>query len=239
MNNIFKVIGSTILVCAAIFITLLVKCNNENKKELSKINSDWEFIDSIRKMQYADTMEFVNGQLALQLNKNITLENSLDSLNKLSKKIIERRIIVKPSIDKSITTVPNEFINDCDTCFSLLGDYAKKTEEYKFQRDSYDSLMRMQNEISSNRINEIEEQKKQYKKFLIDSEKRRIVDSIKLSPRRNIKLNITGGWILNSPLGGGGFIYEDKKQNQFGLNVLGSRYGNIYLINAAKTISFR
>ena len=39
--------------------------------------------------------------------------------------------------------------------------------------------------------------------------------------------------------GGGGLIYEDKKFNEYGAHVVFTGSGNVYLLNVAKTISFK
>ena len=241
-KNSKSIIISALLLFIIIGATIISNIYWGNKKYTQK---DFDKIEK----QYRDSIEFIQGQLDLQQEKANAqqdrvsdLEKDIDSLTgkheTTKKKLIPYNeegnvsYIKNIKTDTSYTLAPSEYINECENCFALLGNYKKENIQLKFERDGYDSLMRQQASIQEKRINDLN----------WDNNKLRIkLSQSKCDTTWKIKLNFIG--MFSDPFlpkgGGGGFIYEDKKFNDFGANVVFTNKGNIYIFNFAKTISLR
>lgn len=197
--------------------------------------------------EYKDSLVFVNGQLELQGNKVesqteriMILEDGIDSLlakHEITKKKVNKKNAIGESfeIDSSyVIMVPNEYVDECETCFNKLSTYKQANIALRFERDSYDTLMRVQSDIQANRIGVLEYEKRR-QDTMIDFYKH------EADIKRKLKLSAMG--IANDlflPIGGGpGLIYEDKKSNEYGAHVVFTTRGKMYLVHIAKTISFR
>lgn len=203
-----------------------------------------EYVDNLtrEKQAYKDTLTFVNGQLSLKetqiaatQDRVLGLESTIDSLlkNRTKKQNIKEAIVGNTITDTGFVLAPNEYVNDCEFCFNTLGIYKKENVQLRFERDSYDTLLRTQSNIQANRINQLEKQ--------ITWLSAASMVRLKCDTTRKVKLSVMGmaNNLFLPKAGGLGLIYEDKKFNEFGAHVLFSNAGNIYLVHAAKTISFR
>lgn len=243
-----KNIGNILISIIAILVVLVLigrySCNGDKEidADITKLQKE----HAAAKVEFEDTLNFLRGQTDLQAAANLAhveriraLEHDIDSLIK-KHKVTKTKI--KPlklppefyNTDTGFVLAPNEYVNECEACFDALDKYKKESIQLRFERDSYDTLMRRQIDLHSNRITELEHEKKQ-----ADTAYR---IALKLAePTRKLKLSAMG--MLNdlfTPNGGGpGLIYEDKKSNEFGGHVLFTSRGNIYLLHLAKTISFK
>lgn len=231
--HISNIISSVVLLILILF--LVFKYCNNNKKVIEN--------DASNKTQlYEDTLNFIRGQLSLQQQKTeakedaiYILEKQIDSLkskHEITKQKI-KPIIVDNNEDTGFVLAQNEYVNECEGCFDLLGKYKNENIQLKFERDNYDTLMRQQNSINEKRISDLN----------FENFKLRIKSSQtkKIDTTRKLKLSVAGmaNDLFLPHAGGFGLIYEDKKFNEFGAHVLFSSKGNIYLLNIAKTISLR
>lgn len=227
-----------LLLIAMVFL-LFKYCGSKKtytQKEVDKILSE----QAATKAEYEDSLDFVRGQLDLQGSANtahteriVELERIIDSLyNK--HQITKTKIKPFPTADSNYAMlVPNEYVDECETCFNKLRTYKGENVQLRFERDSYDSLMRQQSEIQSDRIQALEFEK--IKLSIAQSQ------NTKCDTTRKLKIGISG--MANNlfiPKGGGFcLVYEDKKFNEFGGHVIFTSSGNIYLLHLAKTISFK
>lgn len=247
MNKYISVLISLIALIA-ILATVAKHCTA--KKTYTQADIDAIYLaDSLKKQEYIDSLEFIRGQLDLQQAKSESqqdrvtdLEKKIDSIatkhaNTLSKLKTNGISAAFDALgDTGFVYAPNEYVSECEGCFNLLGKYKKESKQLIFERDSYDSLMRQQASIQENRINELDWQGKRLS-ILLSQEKLKS----KCDTTRKVKLSLMG--MLGNPFlpkgGGFGFIYEDKKFNEYGGHVVFTGSGNIYLLHIAKTITFR
>jgi len=234
---------SIIALCAVLFITFKY-CGNEktfSQKEVDALNAS---ADSAMHL-YMDSLDFVRGQLDLQQEKSNAQQGRVTELEKQIESITVKHAIDKQKIqtyptDTGFVLAPNEYINGCENCFGLLGKYKNENLQLKFERDSYDTLMRQQSTIQENRISQLDAERLQFNKLLNDCRLAR-ASARACDTTRKVKLSVMG--MFSNPFlpkgGGFGVIYEDKRFNEYAGHVVFTNAGNIYIFNIAKTISFR
>lgn len=230
---------SIIALLVVLFIAFKYCGSNKKTYNQQQVDAIIKTSDS-SKQAYIDSLDFVRGQLDLQQEKSNAQQDRVTDLEKQITKLLAKHDTTKQKLqtfasDTGFTLAPNEYINDCEGCFTLLGKYKKESVQLKFERDGYDSLMRQQNAINEKRIAEVNDELNIWM-HLYNS-------SISTPPKvtRKIKLSLMG--MFGNPFlpkgGGFGTIYEDKKFNDYAAHVVFTNKGNMYMINIAKTISFR
>lgn len=240
-----KNLGSITVSAIALILIILVAVNYCGKKTNNVYGQ--AYVDSLLrakandKLKFEDSLNFVREQAELKSKANaahtgriVELEKEIDSLQE-KHNITKTKIKPFPSADSNYAMlVPTAYVDECETCFNKLGVYKKENIQLRFERDGYDTLMRMQADISEDRVKELEQEKLQF------------IESLK--PTANScdttrKLKISAIGMANNlflPKGGGfGLIYEDKKFNEYGGHVIFTTAGRIYLFHLAKTISFK
>lgn len=235
---------SIIALCVVLFIAFKYCGNNKktyNQQEVDAFNAT---ADS-SKQAYVDSLDFVRGQLDLQQEKSNAQQDRVTDLEKQVDSLLAKHNITKKNLqtypsDTGFTLAPNEYINECEGCFTLLDKYKKENVQLRFEKDSYDTLMRQQNNINEARIAQLDAERLRFNKLLNDCRLAR--SSVQAcDTTRKVKLSLMG--MFSDPFmpkgGGFGVIYEDKRFNEYGGHVVFSNAGNIYLFNIAKTISFR
>lgn len=244
MSNDFTKTFISILVFIAIIVIAAKYCNFAGRR-LSEQQIDAMIKESESK--YKDSIEFIRGQQDLKEEQLIAANNKIlalnDKIDSITKKHATTKTKIKPApigdliIDTGFVLAPNEYVTECEDCFVTLNTYKKESDQLRFERDAYDSLLRQENRIHENRINEIANERDQFKKAFIECEFKYGTSTV----TRKLKISAMG--MLNDLFlpngGGGGLIYEDKKFNEYGAHVLLTGRGNIYLLHVAKTISFK
>ena len=171
--------------------------------------------------------ELLEGQLEVSDNKNTAYLDSFGVLNAIINNLKKRHKPVTASIDTNVTTVPNDYIEDCSGCFAALGQAQQLGLRYKSELDNKDNLTRSKIKVLDNRIGILEKQNAQLGKSY-----RSLLDSSKNAPvlRRTLFATI-GAMSINQIMPnaiGGGFLYEDKRRRIFGLKYYVSEYGSVY-----------
>jgi len=197
--------------------------------------------DSASKAEYEDSISFLSGQLSLQYAANTAHLGRIRELENEMNVNYAKHNITKKQIKQTQTDtagqyamlVPNEYVDQCEACFAQQQQYIRQNKQLIFERDSYDSLLKMQNGIDLKRIWELEKQDMKLAQIISNTRKE--------ENTRKVKISVAGQ--LNNlfiPNGGGpGLIYEDKKFNEFGTTVMFTGKGNIYIFHIAKTISLK
>lgn len=182
--------------------------------------------DSTKKA-YQDSLDFVNGQLALRENQLTARIIQLDSADKRITNLRARYQAVIPNKDTSITTVSNEYIENCADCFAELSNGQEKVKTYMAQIDNLNQSYQAKINLQQNRINQLDKQNTQLAGTLHDC--------IETSQKAEKKLAIHGQlyfswsvlWVPFTPtMAGIGLMYQNKYRVQFGLRGMFGRYGN-------------
>jgi len=227
-------------------------CHNSNKR-LEYVQVLARQSDSLRqaliglnqeslsnKKEFENALSVTSGQLALKDNQVQATSLKLDSANKRIQFLLKNRTIVTPS-DSSTTTVPNDFITECSTCFSELETQNKLVNTYKKQIDERDEVAATMTINYTNRISKLEAEKKQA--FDIAAEMGRTSDEAikKLQPRRMMYLTLGAmGKKEDVLMGvGAGLMYQDKHKRMFGAVAFGTNQGVIYTGQLTFPLAFR
>src|SRR6478735_3663675 len=165
--------------------------------------------------------ELLEGQLEVADNKNTAYLDSFDVLKKRYKPVVA-------SVDTNVTTVPNEYIEECSGCFAAIDKAQQLGLRYKSELDNKDNLTKSKIKVLDNRISILENQNVQLGKSyrsLLDSTNKAVP-----ALRRTLFATI-GAMSINQIMPnaiGGGFLYEDKRRRIFGAKYYVSKYGSIY-----------
>lgn len=233
---------SVIALCVVIFLTAKY-CKSSKTYTQKEVDQIVAAVSDSSRLVYEQQSNTINGKLE-ESQKQIELRDEhIHLLEDTISALLQKHQATKTKVvlgDTGTTIVPNEYIHECEGCFDLLGRYKKESNQLRFERDSYDSLMRQQNSISENRIAELEQQKLTFNKLLNDCRLARAGAPV-YEPTRKVKLSAMA--MFGSPFtpkgGGIGVIYEDKKFNEYGGHYLLTDNKPIYLFHIAKTISLR
>jgi len=154
-----------ILIVLGILIVALIRGCQNNKFSLGEIQQLKERInnDSVKMVEdsisYANRIEYAEGKLELNYTQYISAADSLRSAEIRINKLLARYKPIKPSIDTSITTVPNEYIVDCAECFNELEHDKELVKYYQARVDSLKSTLHIKSKIQEQRIQQLNEEK--------------------------------------------------------------------------------
>lgn len=241
----------------ALSLILLITFKYCGKKTYTQADIDAiNLANILKKQDYIDSLDFVRGQLDLQQERANAQQERADSLGKQIDALILKHDATKKMMsadllhpvkfpftnaDTGFILAPNEYVKECEGCFDLLGKYKNQNAQLKFERDNYDTLMRQQNDISANMIKQLNKEIAEDKEMINACCGAAGRNSLSLQATRKVKISAIG--MFSNPFlpkgGGFGLIYEDKRFNEYGSHVIFTGSGNIYMLNIAKTISFR
>jgi hypothetical protein len=245
-----KVLIFNIIILILVVVLLLRYCGRDKSKTYSQSEFDqFKKTESDKEQRYKDTIDFIKGERDLWAVKADSRQERIWGLesrfNELSKKHEETKkgLIIPSEWRQAISTdsgyigyvlAPNDYVDECEQCFKKGDSINKENKQLKFERDSYDDLMRRQSSVDSARITDLN---RSNNIMLSKMDSIIAVDPV----TRKLKFSIIGGgWQTPLSLGGGaGLIYEDKRGNAFGAHVVFTTYKPLYLFNYAKTISLR
>lgn len=234
-----NIIISLIVLLIIILITFKFCANNGDKYKQQSV-------DTVAQHAYEDTISAIRAEASLQREKAEASKQRIESLEYFIDSLTKKHTATKQKLQKfnndtGYVIAPNEYVNECETCFDTLSVYKTANKQLRFERDAYDSLMRTQNEINEARVKEEHQETLKWNKRYNDC----MLATANNSEYYNtttwkLKLNLLGGLYNRVPnTYGGGLIYEDKKSNEFGLNFVTTPNGNVVIFNMAKTISFK
>lgn len=222
------------IIVVSIIITILFMkfCTNNNPpakvdvRPIEQLHAE----DSIRMANEARAYKRERDSFARSLaelkQKQETTYNSLTSVIAQNKQLIKNRI--KTDFDSSLkgaTVVPQEFIDDCEGCFTQLAKTNDSAIAYQQEANALRAVLEAQNQADSQRIAQLEADKLKLNKSYNDMRIAAEVNAKHLEPRRKVKTGLIGTF-GNSflPTGVGvGLMYEDKKDRNFGLE---ATFGN-------------
>lgn len=243
------IFGVGMVVIALLLFGRVRSCKNtdnalQENQELKNINLKL-YADSIeayhREEDYKAASELQDGQITLKENQLQAKDDSLETANIRITKLLNRHIPITPNADTNITTVPNEYITDCEGCFTELYRGREMVISYK---DSVGSLRKEYKEkikTDSSHIADLNEQNFN----LIGT----IKDALKVA--RKAKEDAKPHWKIlfsmstmainaNVPNAAGiGFGYQDKYNRIVAAKYFTSEYGSIKQIDLFVPLSFK
>lgn len=221
-----KFIGYAALIIIGILLIAAIRgCRNEKNKNIEIVNFKEQIkkhkADSIEQFKakeaYRDSMGFIQGQWDLSKNRELALNENLGKANDRITILLRKHVPIKPSSDTSVTTVPNEFINDCADCFHELENGRDSVLKYKAEKDNQEQLLLGKINVKDNRISFLEKsnaQLGQSNSVLLSSAKEM---QDKWKPRGRLYLSWGVLWSPWPVGAGGGLMYQNKRNVMFGL----------------------
>jgi hypothetical protein len=185
-------------------------------------------IDSTKK-GYQDSLDFVNGQLALKNNQLVSTKYSLDSADQRITALIDKHKDIQPNKDTTVTIVPNNFITECHECFTELKGGQEKVKLYISQLDSVKQVTQNKLNLQQNRINQLDQQNIQLSGTLQDCLEISKTAQKKLAPHGMLYFSWNLLWQTYWPHGFGmGLIYRNKYNVEWG--------GKYYFTNSGSMV---
>lgn len=181
------------------------------------------------------------GQLELSDNKLLSLTENLGAANERITALLRKHIPIQPSLDTNVTTVPNQFINECAECFTELENGQKEVIKYKAEKDNQEQIFRSQLATKDKLIKAIEKSNvvlaESYKELLDSTE----LMQNRLEQRRILYFKM-GALAINQPMPNGigaGFMYQDKRKRIFSIGYYITEYKTVYQAEVAFPLSLR
>lgn len=230
-----------------LIVALYRGCKQSFNKKAAKIEileEQLRYNDSIgkeNKHQYDGVLEYQNGILSLRENQLISANDSVDKLNTQITALLKKYKAITPSVDTTVTMVPNEYIENCADCFILLDKSKEATKRQMTEQGHLASAYKDKINTQGKRITQLGSENAQLKDNLnsaIDIAKE---NQKKYEPRRKVLLSMSAIAInANYPTGvGAGLIYQDKLNRLYGGHVFGTNVGPVYMAQFALPLSLR
>ncbi len=242
-NNRTIIPGWVQIAALAAIILLVVKlCHKETKTVDTSAIQARHIEDSLRLIEISRRLSDSAAAIKERARINDSVMVSKD--RKLKDLFIENRRLDSlyttkwisanfPSHDTDQVIVPNEFIDDCQSCFDQLDKTTKEADGYRLSASAMQELYINQSSIDSQRIDELEKQKLRLNKDYNDMRIAVEVNTRSLLPRRKIKTGIAG--MVNNkflPNGiGPGLMYEDKKDRNYSIKALFGSGQPLYVVD--------
>lgn len=241
--------GAFLVGLLIIFFALARSCNN-TRSALSE-NVDLKGIvkalksDSIEfakeAAEYDMKLEMSEGQVSLLENKILLFDDSLDKANAVIVKLLGRHSPMEPSVNTTVTTVPNSYLIECEGCFTALGNGKSLVAGYRNTVDSLKGELYDAIKLRDDRVSSLLRQNHRLDSSIngtISILQRTIEDR---EPRRKVLLSISAISINSiAPNGVGvGLAYQDKYNRIFAGKILGTGFGRVLQADVYMPISFR
>lgn len=245
-------IFSIIVGLAILIFTSIRGCNNSTQA-LADNKILTHNLDSSIKKNKADSLKWkekeFNYQVGLQvLDGQIKLTQTIDSVYKDSLStayariniLTNKHVPIVPNTDTSITTVPNAYIVDCESCFTELTNGKELVKRANAERDNLQQALQSKINLQDNRINDLTTQNKALQSTLTDAFSIAKKQEKELAPRRKLLFGLNAISISNKIAGmGGGFFYQNKLNMLWGIQLYGSNYGAIYTASYLLPLSLK
>lgn len=183
-------------------------------------------IDSTKK-SYQDSLDFVNGQLALRNNQLVSTKYSLDSADQRISVLLNKYQPIQANVDTNVTLVPNPYIEECSQCFAELSNGQQKVKLYLSQLDSVKQVTQNKLNLQQNRINQLDQQNAQLSGTLQDCLEVSKAAEKKLAPHGMLYFSWNLLWQPYPRAFGAGLIYRNKWNVEWGAKYYFTYWGNM------------
>lgn len=244
--NPFLIIGFAIGVCILV-LTLIRGCNKvnallENNQKLYAINSKLlnDSANSAAQFkEYEQKSEFQEGLISLRENQLAAKDSSITHyINTINKLLSKHPTHLIAATDTSTTTVPNEYLQDCEECYLSLRNGKLLIISYRDSVKSLQKEYKNKSKLDSNQISVLKKQNDDLSATIHD-----VINIASNSNKPKGVLYISLSTIFfNTALPGGvggGLMYQDKHKRGFELKCYGTNKGPIYTGGITFPLSFR
>jgi hypothetical protein len=172
--------------------------------------------------EFKDTIEFERGQKELAQAQKQRTETDLDKALAENKELIAKHHLADYT-DTATIVVSNEYVKDCEDCFTKLDNTTKISLKYK---DDFNHLAKKwedQTQVYDKRFKQLNEEKLGFYNKINSLAKEAKEATDKLKPHGRLYLSWGVLWSPWPIAAGGGLMYQTKYSFQYGLSVY---YGN-------------
>jgi hypothetical protein len=215
------------------------KSDNLEERNAALLKDSAEWADQAT--QYETQSEVQDGLIAIKDNQLQEKGDSLDAANARISALLMKHKPIKASEDTSITTVPNEYINDCEGCFSELSREHKIALDYKMASESVRREYMRRKTSDSIRISKLS-----FKNADLFGNLKSALSSIdsaneRSKPSGKVLFSVSTLLInANIPNAiGGGLAYQDRYNRIYSIKYFASKYGSIKQADIFIPISFK
>lgn len=166
--------------------------------------------------EYETQLEVVNGQVELKDNQLARTEDELGAANKRINILLAKHKNILPDSDSSNTYVPNDFITDCNGCFTELANGQKLVHKYKSDIDQLNFEWNKKSILQTNRINQQEQEKANLTKTLKDCMEISKAAQKAGTPKGQLYFSWNVIWSPFPNAAAVGLLYQNKRKLQYG-----------------------
>lgn len=194
-----------------------------------------------RAKDYEDSLHFANSIIDLKENQLDATEQKLIATTQDAFNWKKKYESIRPDMDTSVTMVPNEFVEDAHQCFNQVEEKDRLIKLYVRENHELDSAHQNKEQLQDNRIKQLGQERDAVRLTLNDCLAAAQRQNKLLKPRGKMLLSISALWsdqILPHGVGGG-LIYQDKYNRQYGISVYGTNVGRLTTALLNLPLSFR
>lgn len=161
------------------------------------------------KVDFQIREELLEGQITLARNQKDRTESELDSVLKENKRLIDKHKLSQ-YVDTAAVTVPSEYVQDCENCFTRLETTTKVSLRYKDDLNVLQNKYEKQNQQHQARFKQLEAEKLGFYNKVQSLAIQAKDATDKLKPHGKLYLSwgvIWGPW---PKMGGAGLLYKNK-----------------------------
>lgn len=193
-----------------------------NKQLQFAIDSSQAWYDST-KGDFLHTLEFSEGQLALAKEQNMRLGGELQDALDQNKQLIAKHKLAEYA-DTTATTVPRDYIVECEDCFTKLDNTTNLANRYKNDLNNLQDNWDKQNQVYQKRFKALDAERLGFYNKINALSRQSQDAASKLQPRGRLYLSwgvMFGPW---PKMAGAGFMYQTKANMMYEANWM---YGNM------------
>lgn len=248
--KIHPIVATALLIVIIVLAFALFRgCENEKsssadnlklKERLKKLEED--STNSIHEKEvYQEAIQVQEGQLDISTNKIVSLSTDLDKWKEKAVALLKNHVPIGAAVDTTATLVPNEYLDECQSCFNELEIGKNLISKFRAEKDNQEQQYKSLLGTKDNRIKSLELSNSRteslYRALLSDAKE----SQKRLEQRRTLYFKL-GALAINQTFpnsAGAGLIYQDKMKRMFGVGVYLSPFGSIYSADIAFPLSLK
>jgi len=220
---------ATVLIAGVlILVVALFKGCHQNKLEVAAREKTQHIADSALAVlkdykaasersakDFQDTLELERGQRVLIENQKNKTEADLDKALTENKVLIEKHHIADYT-DTATIVVPNQYVQECEDCFTKLENTTKISLKYKDDFNKLNSKWEDLNRINQNRFKQLEKEKLGFYNQIKSLTQQQKEATDKLKPHGRLYLSWGVMWGYWPKMAGAGVLYQSKNSMIYG-----------------------
>src|SRR6478736_182944 len=233
--KIHPLVATLVIACFLILIFALFKGCKQNRMEVAakqraailadsalNVLREYKSLSDSSAKDFQDTIEFERGQREFIANQKARTEKNLDSVLVENIKLIDKHKLAKYA-DTAAITVPNEYVRDCESCFTKLETTTNLSLRYKSDNALLQNKWKQQELTYQNRFKQLEVEQLGFYNKISALTKEQKENAEKLKPHGKLFLSWGVMWSPWPIAGGAGLMYQTKYSFQYGVKFY---YGN-------------